>query len=140
MPIVFELVIVVLAGLGLAIATYIRRHKLSGSKLICPLNTDCEAVIHSKWSSTFGFSNEFLGQVYYLVIGLSYLFFIFYPTLYTPLVAFILTALSAGAFFFSVFLIYVQIAKIGEWCVWCIFSALCSVCIFLAVLGLWFAA
>jgi uncharacterized membrane protein len=74
------------------------------------------------------------------VIGLSYLFFIFYPTLYTPLVAFILTALSAGAFFFSVFLIYVQIAKIGEWCVWCIFSALCSVCIFLAVLGLWFAA
>lgn len=138
MPVIFELLIVVLAGLGLAIATYIRRHKLAGEKLVCPLDANCEAVVHSPWSSTLGIHNERLGQLYYLIVGLFYLLFIFYPAVLTPALSLILTIISAAAFSFSLYLIYIQVAKIKEWCVWCLFSAFCTISIFLATLGLWF--
>ena len=139
MPIVFALTIIAAAICGFAIAYYIWKHKQTGDKLVCPLDFDCEAVVTSKYASTFGFQNEILGMIYYAGIGLVYLIFIFYPQLLlVSWLSWLLLLASFGSFAFSSYLLYVQFVKLKEWCTWCIFSSLCSTFIFLSALGIVF--
>lgn len=90
----------------------------------------------SRYSSILGTSNEFLGLLYYAFIVLSYTALTLYPEWLMPWpVSLTYLLISFAAFVFSVYLLYVQLAKLKEWCTLCIFSSLCSTVIFLAVLG-----
>jgi uncharacterized membrane protein len=70
-------------------------------------------------------------MLYYALIALGYLFLIFSASaLHENLVSF-LVILSSIAFFFSVYLIGIQIFVLKKGCSWCIVSALTCLGIFL---------
>jgi len=127
-------IIVILCGAaGLALADYIRRKKAADDKLICPAGSDCEVVIYSKHSAFLGIPVETLGGIYYLLITLSYTFFLFFPNLNFDMFSFGIILLTIIAFFFSIYLTFVQMMVLGQWCVWCLFSAMLCIIIFIIV-------
>lgn len=127
-------VIVILCGAaGLGLADFIRRKKTSGERLDCPAGSDCEVVIFSKHSSFLGLPVETLGGIYYLLITLSYTFFLFFPTLNFDIFSFGIILLTTLAFFFSIYLTFIQMMVLRQWCLWCIFSAVLCTIIFVIV-------
>ena len=122
--------------IGLAVALYIFRKKKSGEKMICLFNSDCEAVVKSDYSKIFGIPVEWLGIAYYAVTAVSYLVFAFAPQLSQNIFSVILLWATVLAFLFSIYLTYIQMAKLRQWCTWCLTSALICTVIFLAVLSL----
>ena|SRR3989344_764767 len=146
MPQYFYLTIIAAALLGFLIAYYIYAHKKSGRKLTCPINSDCEVVVRSRYSTLFGVTLEKWGMLYYAAVILFYLGLIFWPTLARPTtglatalatISALIALASVFAFLLSLYLTYIQMAKLREWCVWCLGSALVSTVIFLALIGLW---
>ena len=135
MPLYFYLVTIAASLVGLTIAYYIDAHKRSGQKMVCPLDSDCEAVVTSKYSTFLGHPLEKWGMLYYSAIIVVYLIFIFYPSLAHPAILGLVGISSAFASIFSLYLTYIQFARLHEWCAWCLASALASVTIFLAFLG-----
>lgn len=138
MAILFQLLIVAVALGGFGIAFYIHRHKKHGQPLVCPLQSDCQAVVHSEYSTLLGVPLENWGMFYYAVIAVTYTAFIGYPHLPTAVISQLWALASVIAFLISIYLTYIQAVKLREWCTWCLTSALFSSVIFLAVLGLWF--
>ncbi len=126
--------IFILGFCGFMVAKHIRRHKITGNFLICPIKFDCHTVIHSDYSRFFGVPVEIFGMIYYATISLSYFFFIFTPNIpnaiKTDLIAFLIS-MSLIAFLFSVYLISVQIFILKKGCSWCIVSAFISALIFI---------
>lgn len=139
MPLLFQLVIVLVACAGFAVAFYIGYKKRKSEKMICLLNASCETVVHSEYSRFLGIPLEYLGMIYYGLTALNYLFLVFNPSLRLSGTSYFFGALSLAAFLFSIYLTLIQAIKLKEWCTWCLVSALCSSAIFLAVLGLWSA-
>lgn len=129
-----------MASGGFVVAFYIRRAKLRGERLLCPLNSDCDAVVRSRYSTLKGVPLENLGLLYYAGLIIFYGLGIFFPALprWAPAGIFVSLTSLAGALF-SIYLIRVQLVKLKEWCVWCLLSSLISILIFLATLGLWLA-
>ena len=117
---------------GFLIAFYIRHKKSSREVLVCPLNSNCEEVIHSDYSRFFGIPVEILGLLYYGVIAVSYGFIIGLPEYVSPNLLYILFALSGGAFLFSLYLTFIQAFTLREWCTWCLTSAALSTIIFIS--------
>ena len=131
-----QLLIVVMALIGLAVASYISYKKKRGEKMLCLLNSDCEVVVKSSYSKFLGLPVERLGITYYTVVAASYLVFAFLPQLSRNFFSVILLWATVLAFLFSIYLTYIQMAKLRQWCTWCLTSALISTVIFLAVLSL----
>lgn len=131
----FFVVIIFLGFGGFLIAMYIRHHKKNVQEaLICPLKANCDTVIHSDYSKFFGIPVEVLGMIYYAIITVSYGLVIIFPTLYIPIIASSLLALSLFAFLFSLYLTLVQAFVIKNWCTWCLISAsICATVFALAV-------
>ena len=127
---VLKIVIVAAASIGCYAAQYIRKHKKSGEKMICPLDSDCEAVVHSNYSKILGVPLEYLGIIYYcIVIGTYGLSVFFYGNALKTLTVYILW-ITVAAFVFSIYLTSLQLFKIKEWCFWCLISALMCLIIF----------
>jgi uncharacterized membrane protein len=129
-----QIIIVVLAIVGLYLSWKINRVKARGAKtgqLVCPIGTSCKHILFSKFSAIFGVSIEILGFIYYGLILLGYLIMIFYPL---PALALILLLATFAGFAFSIYLLFVQGFLIKKWCVWCVSSALSSILIFGATL------
>lgn len=138
-PALFQLAIIGLAFGGAVVAFYIRQAKLEGEKLICLLDADCEAVVHSRYSTWFGVPLENFGLLYYVALIIFYGGSLFLPALnQLRWVTALVSIASLGAASLSFYLIYVQLQKLQEWCTWCLLSSLFSILIFLATLGLWF--
>ncbi len=114
------------AILGLVVSIYIRIHKQKKTKLICPREANCDKVIHSTHSTTFGIPNEVLGICYYSVVGIIYAITLIQPALLSGSVLLILTLMTIGGALFSVYLIALQGLVIRAWCMWCLGSALAS--------------
>ena len=131
-----QILIIFVAFAGFLLTFYIGHKKSAHEKMICPLDSDCDAVIHSKYSKLFGIRLEYLGMIYYAVIALSYGVFIFYQNAAAITYETLLLLASVGAFMFSMYLIYIQGVKLKEWCTWCLVSALFSTVIFFSVLAL----
>jgi len=118
--------------IGLMVSWYIfhkKHHKKE--KMVCYVSTNCDKVVHSQYSRILGIHLEVLGVIYYLVLSLfavanyfGVLFFFGFTTFDIVLI------LSTAAFVFSLFLIYVQIFVIHDWCEYCLVSAVMSVSIF----------
>ncbi|MEK7585201.1 MAG: vitamin K epoxide reductase family protein [Patescibacteria group bacterium] len=137
MDLLLRLLITVVATLGFIVAYYIGHKKRRSEALVCPLNANCEAVIHSDYSTFLGIHLEYWGMGYYALVVLSYLSFISWPQFNFASLPQAIEWLSIIAFLFSLYLTYIQAFKLREWCTWCLISALFSSIIFLSSLALY---
>ncbi len=126
---VLQVLISLLGLTGFLIASYIHRKKLGKKKLICPMRSNCETVIHSDYSKILGINVEILGMSYYFLVSIMYAF-LNVLNFYFPNILWILLAFSGCSVLFSIYLLSVQTFIIRHWCIWCLFSALISVLIF----------
>lgn len=113
---------------GFFIAYHIYHHKHKKKALICPIRFHCDQVVSSDYSKLFGIPVEFLGMLYYTIIFTFHACAAFIPGIFNISAMYGILILSAIAFFFSLYLIYVQAFIIKKWCIWCIASAtLCAI-------------
>lgn len=115
---------------GLILSSYIYFKKKKKKKMICPMRSNCDSVIHSDQSKILGIPVELLGMVYYAIIGLSYVF-ISILDLWSFPVSIVLVGISGSALLFSVYLVSLQAFVIKHWCTWCLCSAGISLIIFI---------
>ncbi|MFB6225988.1 MAG: vitamin K epoxide reductase family protein [Candidatus Paceibacteria bacterium] len=130
----YILPVVFLSFLGFLISFYIFQKKRSKTHLKCPLDAQCDQVIHSKFSSFFGISVEVLGMIYYGLVAVGYGLKWYLPSFFIGWVGVILPSITIGAVLFSLYLVFVQIFTLKEYCSWCIASAF--ICVLIAVLAL----
>lgn len=129
-------IILIFAALGgMLLSFYIRRKKQAHERMVCPLGSDCDAVIYSEHSKFLGVPVEILGLLYYGVIAASYALFLVSPAFAAPSVAFSVLMLTTAAFLFSLYLTFVQAFALKQWCTWCLISAGFCTMIFAAALG-----
>lgn len=120
--------ITILSLTGFIISSYIYKKKKAKTKLVCPMRSNCDTVIHSDYSKILGVRVEFLGMVYYFITGISYS--LLYSTLlYSKEAGMILFGLSLSAVLFSIYLVSVQAFILKHWCAWCLSSAFISILI-----------
>ncbi|MCE9517927.1 hypothetical protein K8Q96_02925 [Candidatus Nomurabacteria bacterium] len=123
------IILISLCGLvGFLLASYIHRKKKSKKKLICPMRSNCDTVIHSDYSKIIGIPVEILGMIYYVFISLVY-GVIFILSLWSVPIAIVLLGVSMCSVFFSLYLVSLQALIIRQWCVWCMCSAGISILI-----------
>ncbi len=96
--------------------------------LVCPLNHDCSKVTESRWSHIFYVRNEVLGLLFYVSMIAAAFMVIFDPSV--QLQRWIQVAAGGGTLF-SLFLIYLQIKVIKNYCFYCLISALLTMLLFL---------
>ena len=128
--------VVVVAGGGFAVAYYIHHKKARREQLICPLDSNCEVVVTSKYSTLLGVSLEILGMIYYALVALGHAVLLFYPSFSRAIYSQTLLIITALAFVFSLYLTFIQAVKLHEWCTWCLTSASFCTIIFIIVLKL----
>jgi len=128
MSTVFTASFITLAIVGIVDAGYLvwKHYSPKASPLVCPLDHDCSKVTESRWSTIFWVRNEVLGFFFYASMLAAGLILFFMPGLVLvslPLI--LLMKLAAGfGLVFSLFLIWVQIYKIKDYCFYCMISAL----------------
>jgi len=138
MATLLHLLIIIVALGGWSIAFHIRRKKNRTEKLVCPLNSNCETVVHSRYSTFLGLPLEWWGLGYYSLIALAHLALLFSsPAPAILILPMLVLWLTVFAFLFSFYLTYVQAAKLHEWCAWCLISALFCSIIFLTSLAIY---
>ncbi len=116
---------------GFLLALYIYRKKKGKKKLVCPLRSDCDTVIHSDYSRIAGIPIEVLGMTYYAFTGIVYsALFIF--GFWSHTIGLVLLGIASCSALFSLYLVSLQIFVIKHWCAWCMTSALISLLILLA--------
>jgi len=123
-------ILVVLAILGMIDSLYIYHKNRQAVPMTCPLHSDCNAVLKSKWNKFLGVKNEVWGFLYFLFIfclSVSAIFGLFAFINYNLL---FLIAISFG-FVYSLFLTGVQVFKIKEYCLYCLYSAGINLLMFL---------
>lgn len=134
MNVFYHLLVIFAAFGGFVIAFYINHKKSTGESLVCPLNSDCAAVIHSTYSTFLGFPVQRVGMMYYAVIALGYALFLVYPEVASPYMTFNMLALTISAFLFSLYLTFIQAFNLRQWCTWCLTSAgICTVIFWAAI-------
>lgn len=126
---------IILAFLGLLDTIYISKKTRNNKTLICPLGFKCNEVVNSKWNSVFGISNDVSGLVFYQGVLLIAVSAIFFPS-YNYYLYGILKFASIGAALFSIYLTYIQVVKIKNYCLYCLISASISILMFVTSLYL----
>lgn len=111
-----RLAAIVLAAIGVGVATYLTYIHYEGIKPACGLGGDCEKVQTSEWSDIAGVPVALLGLVGYVVILAS-----LFVRGETGLMAGALLALAG--FGFSGYLTYRELFSIDAICEWCVTSA-----------------
>ena len=119
---------------GFGVSYYIFKTKKSHGQLVCPVGSDCNTVVTSKYSKFLGVSLERWGLLYYGFTILVYSALVLFPALIPSGTSSLLLLLSTGAFFFSLYLLFVQGFVLRTWCIWCLLSAILSIVIFIVSL------
>lgn len=122
-----------LVGFFLSLYIYVRKNRKK--PLICPLRSDCNKVIGSKYSEILGIPVEILGMGYYGFVVFSHVGLLLAPGVVDSFVMSAGIVLSFGAFCFSIYLICVQAFILKEWCMWCVTSATICLLIFIITIG-----
>jgi uncharacterized membrane protein len=109
---------VLVALVGLGIATYLTIVHYTGAAPVCAISHGCETVQHSSYSRLAGIPVAVLGLVGYVAIlaGLAR---------DDEPARFAVAFLALGGFAFSAWLTYTEIFKIDAICIWCVASAIC---------------
>lgn len=132
----YYLAVILSSFAGLWIAFYIAFYKKNKVGMICPLKGECEKVLKSEYSRFLHIPVEYLGIAYFAMMAVFYLLFLFspgYEIAHLTLLP-LLVGLSFLAFLFSLYLTYIQISIVKEFCTWCFASVLLATMIFLSVL------
>ena len=126
----FVTTFVVLSLSGLIDASYLAYTHRSKKMLVCPIGSDCDAVVESRWGTTLGIRNELLGVVFYLGMLLLGISFAAFPG-YIEFARMLVRAGAAIGLGFSLFLTYIQVRVIRQYCMYCLLSATISAFLFL---------
>lgn len=116
---------------GFGVSLYIYYTKKHHKQLVCPVGSDCNAVVTSRYAKFLGVPLEYLGMFYYATIFSAYVVLIFASHLISEPFLSGLIILTAAAFFFAVYLLFAQAFLLRKWCIWCILSAALSIGIFI---------
>lgn len=132
----------ILAIGGILLVTKIWSEKktvdISDGKMTCPLDTHCQVVLFSRFSKFLGIPIEILGLIFYTLVMLGSVFILLFPISNLPSYILGLTFLTLIGFLFSLYLLFVQIFSIKEWCLWCINTFIISSLIFISTLSSFF--
>ena len=120
---------------GFGVSLYIYYTKKHHKQLVCPIGSDCNAVVTSRYSKFLGVPLEYLGMFYYAITFAAYVVLIFASHLISEPFLSGLIILTAAAFFFALYLLFVQAFLLRQWCIWCILSAALSIGIFIISLA-----
>ena len=131
----FYAFIVFAAAGGFGVSLYIYYTKKHRKQLVCPIGSNCNAVVNSKYAKFLGVPLEYWGMSYYTILFTAYIVFIFVPHLLSGHFLAGLIMLTAAAFFFSLYLLFAQAFLLRQWCIWCILSATLSIGIFIISLA-----
>lgn len=107
---------------GIIDTSYLLYQHYKKKPLICPMDHDCSVVTESKWSKVFFVRNEMLGLSFYAVLLISLILSIILPNFSSKIYLFTFVFSNIGVAF-SIFLIYLQIYKIRDYCFYCLISA-----------------
>lgn len=129
-----NIILIILGAIGFLLSFYIYIRKSAKKPLVCPLRSNCDKVVGSKYSEILGIPVEILGMVYYAFVVLSHVGLYLFPGIVDSFVMSFAILLSFGAFCFSVYLICVQAFILREWCFWCMTSAFVSFLIFIVTI------
>lgn len=121
---------------GFFLALYIFTKKKRKETLVCPLDSNCDAVVHSRYSTFLGIPLEVMGMIYFAFIALFFLSALFMPQLNSGYFLFLTPVMTFGAFLFSIYLVSVQLLLIKQWCAWCLISTILCTMEFTLVLTL----
>lgn len=127
----FYSAILIATFVGLSVAGYIFYAKRYKEQVACPSGGDCNAVVNSKYAKFLGIPLEYMGMSYYAVLFILYTSFILNPAFRDTFLMPLATALTVGAFLFSIYLLFVQAFLLKRWCIWCLLSAAASTIIFI---------
>lgn len=126
---IFKLIIIFLSFAGFAIAGYIHHTRKRGEELVCPIGSDCNAVVNSEYGYFAGIPTTLWGMVYYAGIAIFYAALIIIGKTIPAELAFIAFGISIVAVLFSGYLVAIQAFVLKNWCTWCLVSAGISVLI-----------
>ena len=115
---------------GIIDTSYLLYQHYKKKPLVCPMDHDCSVVTESKWSKVFFVRNEILGLSFYLVILASLILSIILPNFSSKIYLFIFIFSFVGVVF-SLFLVYLQIYKIRDYCFYCLISAFITLLCFI---------
>jgi len=122
--------VLLLAIVGFLIAWYIFYKKRKNEHLVCIVAKRCETVLYSKYNKMFGFSNENLGMVYYLLVAVLVIIFLLGIESFGFIsITTILIASAVFAFMFSLYLTYIQFFVLKAACDYCLTSAVINLLI-----------
>lgn len=124
-PIIF----IVLLLIGFINAWHINHKRSRQQPLICPLNSDCEKVLTSKWSTLLGIHNEVWGMATYALVALMLIIATLVPAL-SVWGALFIVLLVTGGFLYSFFLLAVQLFVIRDFCFYCLLSSFIQIILF----------
>ena len=129
----FLATLIVLGILGMIDTGYLIWKQKKKQLLVCPIGQNCNVVLESRWNKVFFIKNEILGFLFYVfIVGVGIFLFLNEGFLQGTKTA--LMVVSGLSFVFSVFLVYIQIKKIKNFCIYCLASALITIFIFVNVL------
>ncbi len=120
---------------GFGVALYIFYTKRFHRQLVCPVGSDCNVVITSRYSKFLHIPLEYCGMFYYGILLVSYSTLIVARHLMPEFIVSGLVILTTAAFFFSLYLLFVQAFLLRQWCIWCLLSAILSIGIFIISLA-----
>ena len=121
---------IILSIFGVIDAGYLFYSHRKEKPLICPLDHPCDVVTESKWARMLGVRNETLGLLYYVALFVGIVWAVAVPAA-SFLLFKVLFFATLGGFLFSIFLVYLQIAVIKNYCFYCMISAGLSLLLFI---------
>lgn len=127
----YSIIILTLAFIGFWIAQKIKELKSQEGTITCPVGFDCDEVLRSSYGTFFGIQNDRIGRYYYLSMASFYLLHLFIDLPENLVFATLL--LSGIALLFSLYLVFIQLFVIKQWCSWCLGSALVNLLLFSVV-------
>ncbi len=131
----YPIVILILAGIGFADATYLTVEHYTTFSLPCTITSGCEIVTNSAYSLILGVPVALLGAIYYLSMFLATYCILEFSAKH--LLKYVAVVTTTGAAF-SLWFIYVQLVLLQAICQYCMVSAATSLSLFaLSLVYLW---
>jgi uncharacterized membrane protein len=128
-------IVIVLAGIGIAVAAYLATIETSGAQAVCGPVGDCNAVQESEYAEVLGVPIGVLGVIGYVLIGGLWLVARAASGSIAD-VALVLIAVGAfGGVLFSAYLTFLEPFVIGATCMWCITSAVVMMALLWVTVG-----
>jgi len=128
---IFVITLLLISVVGFSDAAYLTAKHYLDDPVTCSILEGCETVTTSIYSTIFNIPIALFGMFYYLFV--SILLFLYMEGVN---VLKLLVLSTTGAFFTTLYLIYLQAFVLDAFCLYCIISALSSTALFLGALYL----